>query len=353
MNILILTGKFGMGHIKCAEAIAEEIHCFEPKTNIYTVDLMDSIFPHLSGAIYKGFSLLVTKLPGMYNFFNHAAGHYSGVPMKKAIAKKIECLMKDCNPDIVISNLPICSKFFSAYKDFHHCTQPLYTYITDITVHDEWIAENTDLYFVGDLSTKQSLISKGVSAEKIVITGIPVKQDFKAKISSNEVKKNVLIMGGGLGLIPGEKQFLRSINNMQELNITLIAGTNRRLEKRARKKYANINVIGFTNHVSRYMQDADLIITKPGGITTFEAIATETPLYVIDPYLEQELGNAYFIESNNIGHVVRSRDTNIAEDLAVFMENTGLLESMKKNMKQISKSFACSNPVNYYSGSEV
>ena len=98
------------------------------------------------------------------------------------------------------------------------------------------------------------------------------------------------------------------------------------------------------------MAEADLIITKPGGITTFEAIATRTPLYIIDPYLEQELGNAYFIETNNIGHVVRSRDTNVACDLASFMANSSLLEAMKKNMAEISKSFACSNPVNYFAG---
>lgn len=63
MNILILTGKFGMGHVKCAEAI------------------------------YKGFSLLVTKLPGMYNHLNHAAGKHAGVPMKRTIASKLDNLM--------------------------------------------------------------------------------------------------------------------------------------------------------------------------------------------------------------------------------------------------------------------
>lgn len=359
MNILILTGKFGMGHVKCAEAISEEIYASNADASITTVDVMDYLFPHLSKAIYKGFSLLVTRLPGMYNHLNHAAGKHAGVPMKRTIASKLDKLMAHTKPDLIISNLPVCSKYISAYKELRICTQPLFTYITDITVHEEWIADKTDLYFVGDETTKNALVSKGVPVEKIIVSGIPVSRVFKSETCNADYPQNhgsgaekkgsekvqLLIMGGGLGLIPGGDRLLKILNSEDKLGVTLIAGKNHRLEKRARRKYENIDVIGYTDKVADYMAKADLIITKPGGITTFEAIASLTPMYIVDPFLEQEMGNARFIESKNIGRVVNSNETDIAADLIKIAGNRILLETMKDNMKKLSASLASPDPL--------
>ena len=356
-----------MGHVKCAEAIAEEIYASQPDASVITVDVMDYLFPHFSKVIYKGFSLLVSRLPGMYNHLNRAAGKHAGVPMKKAIAARLDKLMEQTKPDLIISNLPVCSKYISAYKELRVCKQPLFTYITDITVHDEWIADKTDLYFVGDESTENALISKGVSAEKIVVSGIPVKRVFKsafedAALKSQEkadgslekddlemnTKKRLLIMGGGLGLVPGGSRLLKRLNEESCFEVTLIAGKNRSLEKRARRKWKNINVVGFTNKISDYMAAADLVLTKPGGITTFEAIASRTPMYIADPFLEQEMGNARFIESKNIGRVVWSRDCDVASDIINFLKDTALIDTMKENMAKLCQSFSCPNPMKYF-----
>lgn len=349
-----------MGHVKCAEAIAEEIYASQPDASVTTVDVMDYLFPHLSKAIYKGFSLLVTKLPGMYNHLNRAAGKHAGVPMKKTIAAKLDRLIAETQPDLIISNLPVCSKYISAYKELRVCTVPLFTYITDITVHDEWIADKTDLYFVGDESTGNVLISKGVSAEKIVVSGIPVKRVFKSAFkdgtlkdqekadTGTHTKKRLLIMGGGLGLVPGGSRLLKRLNEETCFEVTLIAGKNRSLEKRARRKYENINVVGFTDKIADYMAAADLVLTKPGGITTFEAIASRTPMYIADPFLEQEMGNARFIESKNIGRVVWSRDCDVASDIINFLKDTALIDTMKENMAKLCQSFSCPNPMQYF-----
>ena len=349
-----------MGHVKCAEAIAEEIYASQPDASVTTVDVMDYLFPHLSKAIYKGFSLLVTKLPGMYNHLNRAAGKHAGVPMKKTIAAKLDRLIAETQPDLIISNLPVCSKYISAYKELRVCTVPLFTYITDITVHDEWIADKTDLYFVGDESTGNVLISKGVSAEKIVVSGIPVKRVFKSAFkdgtlkdqekadTGTHTKKRLLIMGGGLGLVPGGSRLLKRLNEETCFEVTLITGKNRSLEKRARRKCKNINVVGFTDKIADYMAAADLVLTKPGGITTFEAIASRTPMYIADPFLEQEMGNARFIESKNIGRVVWSRDCDVASDIINFLKDTALIDTMKENMAKLCQSFSCPNPMQYF-----
>ena len=283
MNVLILTGRFGMGHIKAAEAIREDLLDTSQDVKVDIVDFMDYMFPALSNCIYKGFNFVVSRCSGIYNYLNKAAGKYGDVPLKRTLAKKIDDLILEYEADIIIAALPICGQYISAYKQSGGCALPLYTYVTDITAHEEWISGGTDLYFVGDRSTKNALISKGVSANKILVTGIPVKKAFhqagqkkdllpgigvesllmKKRLQARQTKKHILIMGGGLGLLPGGNEILKIANQSRDFTATLITGQNAKLEKEAREKYPNIEVIGFTDAVSSYMEKADLIITKP------------------------------------------------------------------------------------------
>lgn len=87
------------------------------------------------------------------------------------------------------------------------------------------------------------------------------------------------------------------------------------------------------------MKKADIIVTKAGGITTFEAIASKTPLYVIKPFLEQEFGNAKYIEEHNIGRVLWNKDSDEIEDIVNLIHNDKLLETMKENMSKLIEEF--------------
>ncbi|MGF6375605.1 processive 1,2-diacylglycerol beta-glucosyltransferase [Clostridiales Family XIII bacterium PM5-7] len=340
MNIIILTGRFGLGHIKAAEAIKEELLLENEHNNVEIIDFMDYLFPTFSKQIYKGFNFLVSKCSGLYNVMNKTAGNYGKVPLKVTITKKIDNMIDDFEADAIVVAFPICSQYISAYKNMRRCDIPLYTYITDITAHEEWIAAKTDKYFVGDITTKNTLMSKGVAEDKIVVSGIPVRKCFsqgqKKKTTS---QKEILIMGGGLGLIPSSRDFLKTLNDQKDVKVTMIAGQNEKLAKDIKENFKRIEVIGYTDEVDRYMKRADLLVTKAGGITTFEAIATKTPLYVIRPFLEQELGNAKYIEEHNIGRVIWSNQTDEAEALINLIHDNELIQLMKSNMDKVSLTF--------------
>lgn len=350
MKILILTGAFGMGHHSAAQAIKEEILIDDPNANIDIIDVVDYIFPKISKIIYKVFNFVVSRFPLMYNYFNKIASRNPSTPIKELVAKKIDILLNDKNIDMIISTFPICSQYISAYKKIKNNNIPLFTYITDIDVNEEWICENTNMYFVGSEKTKESLIQKGVEKEKIIVCGIPVKNDFKAQpiIHKRKDNKEILIMGGGLGLIPRGNKILDYLSNIENINITLIAGKNERLIKQIKENYPNINVLGYCDNVYDYMKKADLLITKSGGITLFEAIHSTTPLYVIRPFLFQEIGNARFIQEHRIGKVIWTKGTDICEDITFLLENDILLDDMKKNIKNIRKSLNNSSPLIYY-----
>ena len=355
MKILILTGGFGMGHDSAAQAVKEMILSSEPSANIDILDIIDYIFPKSSKVIYGCFNFMVSKFSGLYNFFNKFTARRTSTPLKKSVVRKIDLLLKKYDIDMVISTFPACSQYISAYKKSKNCDIPLYTYITDICANEEWISEKTDMYFVGSENTKNLLLSKGVKEGKIVISGIPTKQKFREEklVNIEEDKKEVLIMGGGLGLVPYYDDLLSKLSNMNDINVTFITGKNKKLLDKIKKEYPKIEVLGYTDKVDDYMKKSDLVITKPGGITLFEAIHTNTPLYIIRPFLYQEIENARFIQEQNIGKVVWTKGTDICEDVTSLLKNDILLDYMKKNMKDISCKLETLSPLVYYNKKEV
>lgn len=345
MNVLILSGRFGMGHLKCAEAIKEEILAKNPDTEVSIVDMMDYLYPHLSGFVYKSFNLLVDKCSGLYNLLNVMAGKKDCTPFKEVCKIRVEQLMADYKPDLVIANLPISAQYFGYYKETVGIDVPLYVYVTDVTFHNEWIAPGVDQYFVGAGVTRDALLERGISPEMVHVAGIPVSRKFETERCADSNK--VLVMGGGLGLIPGGMKTLEILNTIPDLEVTLVCGKNEKLKSEATARFENIRVIGFTEEIAELMKDASVIITKPGGITTFEAIKSETPLYIVAPTLQQELGNAEYIEKHGIGQIVYSMDEFTEENLRDFMLDKTLINNMKNNMARLTYRMESSNPLDY------
>lgn len=338
MNILILTGKFGMGHFSAALAIQEKILLEHPTYNVKVLDFIEYMFPNTEKYIYGAFNMMVDRCHTVYNFLGNISSRHRNAPLKKVVVKKIDKLLKDNKIDMVISTLPICSQYISSYKKICNSDIILNTFVTDICIREEWISTNTNLYFVPSYKTRDYLISKGVELEKIIVSGIPTKVSFTAP-KRRKKEKRILIMGGGLGLIPCADDFLESLSIVSDIKVTIIVGNNVKMFQKINNKYANIEVIGFTNEVYKYMREADIVITKAGGITLFEAIQTETPLFIIKPFLLQEVGNAKFIQDKQIGEVVWQKREALALDVISLLNNEEKLAGIRHNMRILKENF--------------
>lgn len=339
MNVIILTGRFGMGHYSAAAAIKQEIERERNDVNVEIIDIIEFLMPLIMKIVYGVFNILVRRWSNLYNSLNKVSGRYSNAPFKSVFIKKLDTLIDDYSPDLVISTLPISSKYISAYKDIRKSCLPLYTCITDISTHNEWIADNTDLYFVGAEKVKLSLMKKGIPSDKIEIVGIPVKQSFKNNKSliSLRSQKEILIMGGGLGLIPFVDELLGSLDIVSDVKTTVITGNNYKMYHELKNKYLNINVIGYTDKVHEFMQKADIILSKAGGITIFEAIYSEIPLLVIKPFLEQEKSNAAYVEAEQIGKVIWNKNKDIILEIRALLQDEDAIDEMKKNMRKVKQ----------------
>lgn len=148
----------------------------------------------------------------------------------------------------------MCAQLVSRYKKENGSTLPLVTCVTDLSSHSEWITSGTDCYLVGSNDIRERLAAKGVERSIICVTGIPVRSEFKRPVQRRAGReRHLLIMGGGLGLLPRRDKFYEQLNALPGVKTTLITGNNRKLYERLAGKYQNIEVLGYTDRVYDYM----------------------------------------------------------------------------------------------------
>lgn len=345
MKILFLTGKFGMGHYSAAYSLAERFSRVNPQAEIVIRDLFDYAMPACSDKFYHAFGVMVTRHSAAYNrYYNHL--ERKGPDLKPVFLpwflKKIKNLLAEEKPDAVISTLPLCSQIISCYKAMTGSNLLLITCITDISSHSEWINGGTDCYLVPERTVRAKLMEKGVDGSKVFVYGIPVRPEFdggEGRGEKEDGKKHVLIMGGGLGILPESGEFYQELNDSGTIRVTVITGKNEEIYKKLHGKYENIEVLGFTDQVYRYMQEADAVISKPGGITLFETIHAGTPLLVFEPFLQQEINNSGFIIKWGIGMVLEKDPTSCVREISKIIEDDTLLEAMRANVMRLKREY--------------
>lgn len=148
-------------------------------------------------------------------------------------------------------------------------------------------------------------------------------------------------MGGGLGLLPRSESFYRQLDALPRVHTTVITGSNQKAYDRLHGRYGNIDVIGYTDQVHQYMAQADLILSKPGGITLFETICSELPLLAFSPFLQQEINNSRLLDRYQIGRVLDRNQRECLEQIRQMLSDPGALERMRENIRRLKAQFDC------------
>lgn len=341
MNILILSGKFGMGHWSASLSLRQQLLTQFPDAKVEIVEFYNyALSPLLCKPMYHVFSLLVSHGGTLYNKFYRLAEQQQtdALPrFPRAMVDKLSELVDESAPDVVIATHPVCAQIVSRYKQEYHASLPLVTCVTDLTSHSEWLCPGTDCYMVGAPEIKAALLKKGVEESKILVTGIPVRAEFFCDTHrARRRTRRLLVMGGGLGLMPRQDSFYRALDALRGAEVIVITGKNERLYRRLRGQYDNIRVVGYTDRVYEYMARADLVLTKPGGVTIFEAICSGLPILAWQPKLEQEVANAEFLAASGVGRIARTDDASCLEDLCALLYDEAALAEMSARMSALT-----------------
>ena len=201
---------------------------------------------------------------------------------------------------------------------------------------------------------KEQLIQKGIPQTQIYATGIPLSNRFLLNYNKEETlkhfglkpdKKTVLFFGGGeFGLGKSKtleilKALLEDFNNIQ---IVAISGKNLKMKKsfetlvKENKKENEVTILEYTNEVPELMSISDLVITKPGGLTTTESLASGLPIVVINPIPGQEEENAEFLQKKQVG-IWLKKGMNVKETLSDLFNSPSKMQEMKIHARLLAK----------------
>lgn len=207
---------------------------------------------------------------------------------------------------------------------------------------------------------KNYLISKNIPVNKVFVTGIPISSRFLKNYDKKEIlnefeleenKKTVLFFAGGefgLGKSKTVEIFENLIKNFEDIQVIAIAGKNVKMklhfESIVKKfnKERNVKVLEYTNKVPELMAISDLVVSKPGGLTTSESLASNLPMIIINPIPGQEEENAEFLEEKGTGIWIRKKDSSY-EIFKELFSNPEKLEKMKKNTEILAKKHSTEN----------
>ena len=373
MKILIFYASYGGGHLNAAKSINDYIINNYPNNDVELIDCMKYVNKTIEKLTTAAYREMAKKAPWAWGkiYSDSQKGPLAHLSSRsnKIMAIKLLRLLREKQPDVIISTHPFGSQMCSYLKRKNKITAKIATIMTDFSPHDQWLVGHkfTDYFFVANDKMKNYLINKGITENKISVTGIPISNRFLKTYNKKEIldtynlsedKFTVLFFGGGefgLGKTKTAEIFESFVQESlkEKIQIIAIAGKNPKMKasfKEIVSKYSvnttttnitditnNVKILEFTNQVPELMSISDLVVTKPGGLTTSESLASHLPMLIINPIPGQEEENAEFLEDKGIAIWLRKNDDSklIIENL---LSDSQKLNLMKENTKLLARS---------------
>jgi len=361
-KILLLSVSAGAGHMRAAEALrAWGAEAFAGRVETRHLDVMDFVPAGFRKVYADGYIKVVQHLPKMWGMLYDASSKASPDALSQKLRRAIERLstrplMREIAafaPDAIVCTHFLPAELLARKTKRGHFSTPVWVQVTDFDLHGMWVQPEAAGYFAANDEVKFRLQAHGIAPGRVHVTGIPIMPQFSQKPGRAECagelgvpasQRTVLLMGGGAGVGGLDTVAARLLENAAtNFQLIVLAGKNQKalaaLATLAAKHPGRLFPQGFTNKVERIMACADLIITKPGGLTTSEALALGLPMIVHSPIPGQEEHNAdYLLEE---GAALKAIDESGLEfRLKTLLANPPRLAAMRARATALGRPFA-------------
>lgn len=328
-NILILTSNTGGGHRSAAKALENSLTTLSPgKILVKITQVLEEahVFSRTAAGLYN--LLLRDHQDWMKYYFwavNKLKPNESKLLFKSALGYGMR-LFDKVMPSVIVSVHPMTQHFFSYVLKRLHLQDriPLLTVVTDPYqgFWRGWACDDVSQYYVASDKAKEQLIDFGVGSHKIQVMGMPVHSRFtpvtteekrylKQEFGLHPDKFTLFVNAGwvGGGNIPQIYESLIRQGSMAELDIqtVFLAGRNEELRRQAEEMAQSarfpVKVMGYTDEIDRLMKASDVMVSKLGGLTTFEALSCRLPIIAdaVTPPMPQEAQTASFLANTGAG----------------------------------------------------
>ena len=359
MKVLIFYATYGGGHLSAANAMKEAIERNYPEYEVQVFDCMKYVNKIVNSITVKAYEDLAKKMPKMWGriYKDSRKGVLAKISNSSndIFANKLGRLISDINPDVIISVHPFSTQMCGILKKRGKLNLPIFSIMTDFKYHEQWLVkhEYIDKHFVSNEKMRQDLIEYGISEDRVFATGIPISNRFLNKFDrekvlnefglKNNLKTILFFAGGKMGLARKNIfEFMEILaNRIKDVQVIAISGKNPKVYEEFKvlaENKENVKVIEFSNKVPELMSVSDVVVTKPGGITSSEALAMHIPIIAINPIPGQEEENAEFLEEAGVAAWVKDNDN--IEDVLNDTITDEKLKLLKENTKKYAKANA-------------
>lgn len=353
-KILLMYITVRSGHYQAARAVEQGIRRVRPEAEIFLIDAFAYLNPVLARIVDRMYLSMIQNWPDLWDFLydNPRIVRRSDRLrwlLHKYDSPRLKGLLEEFGPDAVACTQAFPCGLVADYKQQAGLEIPLYGVITDFLPHAYWLSPQVNGYVVAGEAARTWLADRRVPEDRIHSFGIPINPVFSDRPDAGLIRRRLqisesvpvlLLMGGGQGLGP----LLETVKGLdrlpQPLQMIVVAGSNEalyhRLIRLAPRLSHRLQVFGHVDFVSDLMSVADFIITKPGGVTTSEALAKQLPIVALNPIPGQEARNAEVLEAAGAAVIAKGPQAacRIVEE---FLAEPGRLDRLRSKARTLGR----------------
>ena len=358
MRVLVLSASVGAGHVRAAEALEAAFQRSGEQVTIANSDVLTLMSPAFRKVYSDGYFEMVKRAPQLLGWLYEATDKpfYKDrfrQKLEQAGAARLLKKIREFDPDVAICTHFLPTAMLNRERRKGRCRARILTVLTDFEIHGMWLTTPSDHYFVATDESKAHLQSLGIEPSAVTVSGIPTHPLFAEKKDRMHLRQKLgwrkdlpamVVSAGGFGAGNAERLVDALMDAQLRAQIVVVCGNSAALKSSiekiaSRRKGQDLPVlkaIGFTTEMDELMAAADLMIGKPGGLTTSESLIKGLGWVVVNPIPGQEEKNAIYLLEQGVGVWSDNLHT-LGFKVRSLLEQPGRLEAMRKNALRVAR----------------
>ena len=350
-RILLLHITASSGHHHASRAIERTLQALDPSASITSIDAFRYTSRFVQWAISRTYLSLIRHQPDVWEYLYDNPGVHRRVQYFRGLlhryqAAKLARLFDTIRPNAIACTQAYPCGMVADFKKHHRFPVPLVGILTDHAPHLYWFHDTVDVYVVPSEQVKRRFVTRGVDSARVRVLGIPIEPQFARTTDRDATARRfgltrtepiLLVMGGGGGF--GKLRDI--VANLDTLHLpcqlVVLTGTNRSLLAWLRSQRFRHTAVAleYTSAVPALMDLATLVISKPGGLTTSEAMAKGLPFVIVNPIPGQEAYNARFLISQGAAVQAGSPET-VRQIVSDLLDNPEQLRRLRERNLELA-----------------
>ncbi len=357
-RILVLSASVGAGHLRAAQAVELALKELTPDAvvrNIDVLQLTNAAFRRIYGKTYLDLVNLAPHLLGyVYDLLDRPRRPNSTrdrlrLALERLNLGKFTQLLEEEEWDLAVNTHFLPAEIIASLRKAGRIRLPQLTVTTDFETHRLWVNQPCEGYFTATEEGAHYLRSWGVPAHQTTVTGIPIHPVFAKPKDRDECRARhgitsnrpvVLQLAGGFGVGPVGELFDALGRIEKPLELVVVAGKNAQLKAKLAQRPVparhRVQVLGFTDKIDELMAAADVVVTKPGGLTTSEVLARGAAMVIVNPIPGQETRNSDSLLENGAAIKVNNLPA-LTYKVEALLEDKKRLAQLRDNARRLGR----------------